>query len=439
MKQSFYNFLFEHNKSKYIYNTLSTALASLDDETFGFLEKNEISLINSNTLNAMIENGFIVEDSEDEYEKYMLFYNSIRYGESAGVFSLTFMPTYNCNLACPYCMQGLSKDRYRISKNGVDSILKFAGKQIIETGSHGIPIREMHIALYGGEPTLEKERLKQLCVGIREIANKENIPIYFTMTSNFTMIDDDFIDFIEEYDITTQVSIDGTREQHDQRRITKDGKGTYDVIISNLEKLKSRHLEDHVVIRLNIDKNNIDDAEKIFSSVEKYSTDVYFGFLDHFEGNNDCFGDCVDRASYSYEVTNHLDKIVKDHGFPANARFGKQAPCAINCINNFFIDWKLDVYKCEMLVNIPEMKVGYISDDGEFVMTSGYYHQMGISPNKYPECRTCKLLPMCAGGCAGKSFFNNRNKNGRIEKSFCNFKKEDLYAYLRSYIELNGV
>ena len=240
MKQSFYNFLFEHNNSKYIYNTLSTALANLDDKNFDFLKRNEINSIEADTRQAMIDNGFIVEDSEDEYEKYMLFYNSIRYGESAGIFSLTFMPTYNCNLACPYCMQGLSKNRHSIDENGVNSILLFTRKQISATNSHGIPIRQIHIALYGGEPTLEKERLKQLCKGMREIAKEKAIPIYFTMTSNFTLIDDAFIDFIEEYDITTQVSIDGTREQHNQRRITKDGKGTYDVIISKSISLR-RH------------------------------------------------------------------------------------------------------------------------------------------------------------------------------------------------------
>ena len=436
MKQSKYNFIFDHAGSKYVYNSLTTALAQLDDDVFDLLTKGDFDSLPGTILDDLTASGFIIDETDDEYEKYILFYETVRFVNSAKVLSITFIPTYNCNLSCPYCMQGKLKRQHVIDASGVYRLLKFARNQIVFSRNSGVPVQQINASLYGGEPTIAKDMLKLFCHGIREIGAEFGLPCEFSMTSNFTLIDDDFIDFIDEYQITTQVSIDGTPDEHDKRRIKRDGSGTYDIIISNLRKMKARHLEDLVVIRINIDKNNIEDAESIINSVEQYSTDVYFGFLDHFEGNNDCFGDCINREAYSYEVSNKLDKIMNKHGFPTNARFGKQAPCAVNSVNKFFVDCNLDVYKCEMLVSNPEMRVGYITEDGNFVMTSGYVHQMSLSPERYPECRDCKLLPMCGGGCAGKSYFKNSRGSGKVEKSFCNFTEYDLMAYLHSYLDM---
>ena len=356
-------------------------------------------------VSNLVSAGFVVDGNVDEVEKYLYFYDATRFATSAGILSIAFLPTYDCNLACPYCLQGQDKKAQRITPEGVDRILVFARKEIGKMKDQGIVPKAIRVFLYGGEPLLEKERIRQFCKGIKCLSDDAGIPAEFSMTSNFTLLDDDFIDFIEEFHIVTQVSIDGTPQQHDVRRIMRGGQGTYDRILANLEKMRARNLQDLVVIRLNIDRTNIDDAEAIISAVEKYSNDVYFGFLDHFEGNNDCYSECIDRASYSYEISSRLDRILHSHGFHSNVRFGKQAPCSINSINKYFIDYRCDVYKCEMLVNMPEMRAGYIDKNGDFISEAGYFHQMAISPVKYPECRKCLLLPMCAGGCAGKSYF----------------------------------
>lgn len=119
------------------------------------------------------------------------------------------------------------------------------------------------------------------------------------MTSNFTMIDESLIDFIEEYDISTQVSIDGTPEQHDLRRKTKAGSGTYKTIVSNLDKMRGRGLKSKITIRINLDKDNVSDAEAILKGLTPYSDDIYFGYLDSYSGKNDEYNNCIDCNDYS--------------------------------------------------------------------------------------------------------------------------------------------
>lgn len=66
-----------------------------------------------------------------------------------------------------------------------------------------------------------------------------------------------------------QITIDGPKETHNKRRITKGGKGTFDVIVSNLQEVVHSDLfERHrpsILLRINIDSTN---AEKIPSLIE---------------------------------------------------------------------------------------------------------------------------------------------------------------------------
>lgn len=434
MKASFYNIFFENDNHKYVYNTLTTGLAELDDDTYSNLKNNVVDFSEKN-LKALMQAGYLVDDSEDEYNKYLYFYNSVRFGRSASTFVITFVPTYGCNLACPYCMQGQDKNPKRITDEGVNSIVLFCEKQIAKTEEQGQEIKQLYVNLFGGEPTLYKDALFLFCRSIKRLADEKSIPIAFLMTSNFTMIDDNLINFIDEYDISVQITIDGTPEQHDKRRITKTGLGTYETIISNLQRIKDRGLKSKITIRINLDKDNVSDAEAILKKLMPFSDDIYFGYLDNYSGKNDDFTSCIDCNQYATINTSRLDDILRENGFLLGGRrFGKQAPCSINSVNKFFVDCNLDVYKCDMLLNNPKMRVGTIGDDGSFSPEAGYYYQMNISPEKYPRCRYCKLLPLCGSGCAGKSYFRFSVGTNQINKENCSYSEEDLVSYLVNYV-----
>lgn len=52
---------------------------------------------------------FLIELNSCEENEFFYFFDSIRFKQASDVLSVTFIPTYNCNLACPYCMQGQEK------------------------------------------------------------------------------------------------------------------------------------------------------------------------------------------------------------------------------------------------------------------------------------------------------------------------------------------
>jgi uncharacterized protein len=434
-KFSCYNLLFEYSDTKYIYNTLSTAIAEIDESTAYAINNNEITSIDGKYYKAMKSQHFIVDSRINEIEEYLYFYDRTRFGRSSKSLSINFIPSYNCNLACPYCLQGQNKENKSISLKDIDKILRFVESTIADSSKNDVPIQKLFIHFYGGEPMMQKESLFTFIKPVNEIVSKNNCHVYYSMTSNLTLLDDDMINLMKEYNICTQVSIDGTKYQHDLRRIYKNGSGTYDIILNNLRRLNKKGLKDCITIRLNIDRDNLKDAEEIMKSVRSYSDDVYFGFLDTFKGFNDSFLDCISNEVYPEIVSRKFNEIYKKYDCVIPQPFGKMSPCSLCSENKFFIDSSLNVYKCEMLLNQSVASVGYINDNGEFVPNAGFYHQMNHSPKMFTECQKCKLLPLCAGGCAGKAYISSNRNDGILNEKYCMFTEESLIAYLKTYIE----
>lgn len=435
-KTSIYNFYFEVDSSWYVYNTLAVSLGQLDEETKHALESNNIEAISDEYFDELVNQRFIVESNSNELDDYLYFYNRIRLGPSAKLLSITLVPTYNCNLACPYCLQGLNKKNVNMTLDDVDKILLFAEKRIQQSYSpEEVPITKINAKLYGGEPTMMKRCITRFCDGMSEISKKYNCEITYSMVSNMTLFDDELFALFEKYNIITQVSIDGLKCDHDKRRIDKKGRGTYDTIMSNLKEIKRRGLSKNVVIRINLDTENIHTAEDVMTNVHEFSPDVYYGYLEQFNGFNDGCSNCIDKKPLSRsEITENLNVIMRKHGYIVPEEFGKMAPCAINVENKFFIDCYRNVYKCELALNQPELAVGTISDDGEFVPNGNFYKQMSHSPEKMPECLDCKLLPLCGGGCSAKAYIASDVKDGNLNRKYCMCDEDSLRIYLEHYV-----
>lgn len=216
MKFSKYNEFFTVNGNNYLYNIFSTALIEIDSELSIAISKNNVELIDSEFINDMHDMHFLVDDELDETLEYMHFFNTQKYGCGAKSLSIVFVPTYNCNLVCPYCMQGLSKKHEIITVESTNAILNFIESKIKSSKTHDIPISNLYVSLFGGEPLLAKPILKYFCSGVKKISQDNNCDVHFTMTSNCTLIDNEILHLIKDYNIEVQVSIDGTKEQHNR-------------------------------------------------------------------------------------------------------------------------------------------------------------------------------------------------------------------------------
>lgn len=227
-----YNHEVLYNGKRYLYNLLSVALVELQgkEDFLSFVEKQP-------ELKGQFEQmGFLVESEVDEFDKYRYYHDCKRYGDAARKFKLELIPTYGCNLRCPYCYQRAAKRSLKMGVEGAERVLRFADGELSRmAGANAVDI--VNIGLFGGEPMMDKDGIVRFCAGMREIGERVKLPITFDMTTNLTLLDETMVSMIRDFDVMTQVTIDGPRAFHDKRRVTTTGSGTYDLILANLKRL----------------------------------------------------------------------------------------------------------------------------------------------------------------------------------------------------------
>lgn len=136
--------------------------------------------------------------------------------------------TQQCNLNCKYCFEGEKKSS-RMNKDIVPFLVSFMKNYI---NNDFVEDKEIWVNFNGGEALLEKDFIKYAVNFF-----KKNGITHFSISTNFTLIDDDILTFLIENNFIMQISVDGMKHIHDLNRIDYDGNGTFDKVWYNLKKI----------------------------------------------------------------------------------------------------------------------------------------------------------------------------------------------------------
>jgi len=142
-----------------------------------------------------------------------------------------------CNLDCTYCYYLHKKEllgtqnKFRIS----DEILESHIRQYIE----GQDRDEVVFSWQGGEPTLLGIEFFEKVIELERKYKKPNQRIENDLQTNGTLLNDDWGAFLKQHRFLVGLSIDGPEELHDQYRIAKDGKPTFDKVYAAAQLLHS--------------------------------------------------------------------------------------------------------------------------------------------------------------------------------------------------------
>jgi len=145
-----------------------------------------------------------------------------------------------CNLDCRYCFylekQNLypNERQWRMS----DEVLEEYTRQYIQSQ----PGNEVYFAWQGGEPTLlgvdffrKAVALQKKFAGGKMVSN--------ALQTNGTLLDAEWCEFLAKEKFLVGLSIDGPRELHDEYRVDKGQKPTFDAVMRGLELLKKHGVE----------------------------------------------------------------------------------------------------------------------------------------------------------------------------------------------------
>lgn len=427
MKTSFYNIYFKHKGKNYVYNTLTTSLIVLDEKTFLLLQKSETDTISIDLQSQLYKQGIIVDDELNETSVYECYYNESQYGGFKDELRIVFVPTYSCNLRCIYCFEECSNNKI-INKKDVYQIIEFTKNQL----SNNRYYQKLSLVLFGGEPLLCANECIMLCDALHTLCKEVGIAFESKISTNAVLVTSEIVQklFVPN-NMRIQITMDGCRQFHDQRRIYKTGVGTYDKILKSINLINDYGLKSSIDLRINVDKNNIDTLEEVIADVYDKVGYIYVGLLRAAGNNKGRLSDCISDNDYILKYRPQIEPLFKKYGKQLHyGAFGKKHSCALNSGNSYIVDCNLDVYKCDNIIGQSKYSVGKIAD-GLLKRNSEYYNQRTWSPFHFDKCKKCNRLPACTASCA----YLCLSKNGSMNKPVCYVTEEQLVCKIKQYID----
>jgi uncharacterized protein len=150
--------------------------------------------------------------------------------------------TESCNMRCRYCFYS---GHYQYVRTHSPRVMSFetARKAIDFYCSRAEKEKDLTISFYGGEPLIGFNKVIKPCVEYI----KQNWPdrsVIFALTTNGTLLTDRIIiPFLIEHNFRLSISLDGPQSIHDNYRVLRTQKGSFERIIRNLTKLKNHDRE----------------------------------------------------------------------------------------------------------------------------------------------------------------------------------------------------
>lgn len=402
MRTSNYNFAFPYSEGSnqiIFYNSRTNALALIENEKYeayqAFCESGA-PIMDDDLVRNLTYGGFLVNSEVEELDliRYSLLQSRFR-GNHLG---LTIAPTSDCNFRCIYCYE---KDCLRPS-----TMTEEVQQAVIDYAKRMAPtISDLHISWYGGEPLLALDIIERLTREIYEICEENKISYSASIVTNGYLLKPEVAKKLGELHISSiQITLDGSKEQHDQRRPLKGGQPTFDRIISNLKEAKN-DLPCRATIRVNVDKQNVSQVDEVLSILSENGLDdvtsVYLGMVENSNGSyqdSKCF--CVEEFSavdYDFKARNSMNGTWSYPRLVHNV-------CAADSVSGVVIDSDGAVYKCWNDIGVKEKAVGDLlnSAAGSQQIALDY---LLYDPTQDQECKNCKYLPICMGGCPHRRQF----------------------------------
>lgn len=431
MKLSRYNFLKQYEDATIFFNAVTCALAVVDENFLRVVEdiKNnsyDEKKYSADLISDMKNSGCIVEDNVDELERLEFFRNISKYDMTK--FGLTVAPTLDCNFRCKYCFETHPKGF--MSEEGQEALIKFAENRLEVAKSFSV-------TWYGGEPLLAKNIIYNLSEKFLELCNKSNIEYSAFIVTNASLMNDDDIKNFKKYKIkAAQVTLDGPKEIHDNRRKNITGESTFDKLIDRVNALLNNDL--NVVVRINIDKENINYVDELLASlrskIDKYENlKIDFGQVSAFtEICKSIENDCYSNNQFA-DIMLPLYEKVFANGFKINKMNVYPVPrinfCCADYANSFVVDNHGEIYRCWNHVQDLQSSCGNVKNFSADTANKNYFSWIEWNPLHNEKCRECEFLPICMGGCP----YLMRRANDK--NPVCGTVKYNLNKILRYYYE----
>lgn len=373
-----------------LYNFLTGALLELDEDAQRRF--NDITLLSSDEKKLLIENGFLIENFDEL--QYLKYGNKLACADPE-LLSILIAPTMACNFRCPYCFEHHGAGM--MSEEVQDAIISFIENSVREHHH-----KHLFVYWFGGEPLLGISIIEKMAERILEIVENYQLSYSSAMSSNGYYLTESSLRILEKCRLDRiQITLDGMRELNDKTRVLANGDGTFNVIVSNLQKA---HTGIEIHIRTNLTKQNAGEFSKLNALVKdirrtnNINISLYGAHMSVYEFNNEN----VDDLELSIQEFSNV--LRKNNILGAGSRTKcKFTFCDAAKTFSYCFDEKGYMYKCWNDIGNPEFAYDNVLEANHRGINYLCKNALDYLGDSFPdECADCLVLPICMGGCIKK-------------------------------------
>jgi len=315
-----------------------------------------------------------------------------------------------CNLACQYCYCGTCREIVPNQGLMSESVARQAISWLFAMSGRS---PEVSITFFGGEPLMNKPVLRFAIQYSQQLAKLHGKKVFYSMTTNGTLLDDEVIGYIKQYNFGLMVSLDGPPERHNAQCPTRGGGPSFDQAAAGIKKLMARRRSVTVRCTMTHPAPRMLDLIKYFEE---------FGFTRIVLGRavnpmhpsprdftEEDFAEC-ERQEREELIPWMLDKLAKGEkpkyfpyaSFIAEQEKGeppaKASPFKCGaCRGTTTVGADGTLYPCHRFVGLPAWKIGHIANGPDLDKCKQFWRDYRQATSS--KCEGCWLLSQCKGPC----------------------------------------
>lgn len=377
-------------------------------------DRQYLKFLSASCFKRLSERGHIVTETEvEERENVGILsglYRSLRY---RNVIHPVIVPGSSCNFRCRYCYERNTGSG--ACGNGHASVMskeqaKAVFRQLENLKKSGYRIDRC--TLFGGEPLMEQNR--NILEMTEEFCRRWGIRADCVTNGYYA---DCFMDLLCGGAFRAlQITVDGTKEVHDSRRICADGSGSFEKIMGNIALALGNGLQ--VTVRINVNRENLNTAADLLPEFENRGFTGYSGFSCYFKPTLDRYEDREENAVTEQELYTVLcEKFGPEEAVRLSRSYGiveKQLeqcmegtaypelhPAACGAaIDMVVIDPDGRLHACLEMTGRDEKTGTSVINADVFSFEKKHYYWKTRTVEHMEECSVCPYLMFCGGGCA---------------------------------------
>lgn len=412
---------FECLGERLVYDTSSCRFFSIDEPTHAFLDLCRTCSIDEAKKKLLTQGGFSSEligsvakevavmadhglfDVPDYSISTELMERELRQRYESPWNKLELALAETCNLACAYCYCGTGSNMLNqglmseaVARQAITWLFAVSGRS-----------DTVNITFFGGEPLLNKPVLRFAMEYSQRLARLHRKRVFYSMTTNATLMDDEVIGYIRRYNFGLMVSLDGPPEVHNRQRKTRVGKGSFDAAVAGIRKLMARRRSVTVRCTMTHPVPRMMDLIRFFEDFG--FTRIVLGRVVNpthptpFDFTEEDFAEC-ERQEHEELIPWMLEKLARGETpkyFPyANEPESNPQVSPFRCgacrgTTTVGADGAL--YPCHRFVGMQPWKIGSVDEGPDFERCKQFWRDYRASIAE--GCQSCWAWAQCKGPC----------------------------------------